>query len=381
MNFEHPIWSAGFRPFFLLGAIFAPILLYETFPGAEVGRFLWHGHEMLFGLAGGICTGFILTALPSWAGTKPVSPQRLALLAAIWLLGRAASAGAGLLPSPILALPDLALFPLLALFTLPDVARLSQKSYLALAPILLALFLGNCLFHLGMAQENWELARQGLYLGLAGNVGLFGLVWGFLTPTFTRTALEEMGRDARLGAPAWLEWSAHLSLLAFLATGLLAPRSPLAGYTALAAALIHFARLTTWKVWRVGDLPIVYLLHLAYLWLAASFAIRAGSDLLGWPPTLWVHAFTTGGLGAMMVAMLTRVSQRHTGRPFQTGPAYLLMALLVTAGALLRLKAGLADEPRQWLIAAAVLWGSAFLIFLARSGAYLIRPSLPKKPL
>jgi uncharacterized protein involved in response to NO len=379
MNFGHPVWSAGFRPFFLLGALFAPLLLYETFPGAGVGRVLWHGHEMLFGLAGGICTGFILTALPSWAGTTPISAPRLALLTGVWLLGRAASASWGILPPLPLALIDLALFPLLAAFTLPDVARVKQKGFLALAPILLALFLGNGLFHFGMAEANWEMARQGLYLGLAGNVGLFGLVWGHLTPTFTRTALEETGGDARLGAPPWLEWSAHVTLLAFIATGLLAPRTPLAGYAALAAALIHLGRLSTWKVWRVADQPIVYLLHLAYLWLVAAFAIRAGGDLLGWPPTLWVHAFTTGGLGTMMVAMLTRVSQRHTGRPFVTGPAYALMGFLVTAGALLRLKAGMADDPKSWLIASAILWGLAFPIFLIQSGGYLYRSSLPKK--
>lgn len=378
MTLAHPLWSAAFRPFFLLGGVLAPLLLFHTFPELHGNRFLWHGHEMLFGLAGGICTGFILTALPSWGGTPAISPARLALLVCVWFSGRVLAFAAGWLPPLVVALGDLALFPLLAAFTLPGVTKLKQKGFLALAPILLALFLGNALFHLGLMQDSEAAARQGLHLGLAGNVGLFGLVWGFLAPTFTRTALQERGQDDRLGAPVWLEWASHLSLLAFLLSGLLLAGSFTAGIIALAAALIHFARWMFWKFWRIAHIPIVSFLHLAYLWLVAVFALRAGADLWGWPPALWIHAFTTGGLGTMMVAMLTRVSQRHTGRPFRTGAPYLLMGLLVTAGAVLRLAAVVSDQPQNLLILAAILWGSVFLIFLLQSGLFLIRPSLPK---
>ncbi|MBI5120648.1 MAG: NnrS family protein [Rhodospirillales bacterium] len=379
MILAHPLWSAAFRPFFLLGGVLAPLMLLYSFPGLHGDRFLWHGHEMLFGLAGGICTGFILTALPSWGGAPAISRPRLALLFGVWLLGRLLAFAAGWLPPLVVALGDLALFPLLAAFTLPDASRMRQKGFLALAPILLALFLGNALFHFGLMRESDTIARHGLHLGLAGNIGLFGLVWGFLAPTFTRTALQERGQDHRLGAPVWLEWASHLSLLAFLLSGLLLPDGVAAGMIALAAALIHLARFLCWKFWRIVHIPIVSFLQLAYLWLVAVFALRAGADLWGWPPGLWIHAFTTGGLGMMMVAMLTRVSQRHTGRPFRTGAPYLLMGVLVTSGAGLRLAAVVSEQPQNLLILAAILWGSVFPIFLLQSGSFLTSPSLPKE--
>ena len=48
----------------------------------------WHIHEMLFGFVMATIAGFLLTAIPNWTGRQPVSGAPLALLAALWLLGR-----------------------------------------------------------------------------------------------------------------------------------------------------------------------------------------------------------------------------------------------------------------------------------------------------
>ena len=88
-----PVLAYGFRPFFLLGAIFAALavpLWLAAYTGAlalpsPLPASLWHGHEMLFGYAAAVLAGFLLTATPSWSGRPPVSGIGLGVLALIWL--------------------------------------------------------------------------------------------------------------------------------------------------------------------------------------------------------------------------------------------------------------------------------------------------------
>ena len=88
--------SIGFRPFFLLagvhGALAVPLFLADylgyggDFTWWPAG--LWHMHEMVYGYGMAVIAGFLLTAVPGWRKTMPVSGAPLALLAVIWLAGR-----------------------------------------------------------------------------------------------------------------------------------------------------------------------------------------------------------------------------------------------------------------------------------------------------
>src|SRR5215469_6059934 len=92
------ILSYGFRPFFLLGSIYAgamiPVWLgiFEgelQLPTAFAPRD-WHVHEMLFGYVAAIVGGFLLTAVPNWTGRLPLQGTPLAVLVSSWLAGRIA---------------------------------------------------------------------------------------------------------------------------------------------------------------------------------------------------------------------------------------------------------------------------------------------------
>ena len=74
--FQSPWLAYGFRPFFLLAAVYAPLALIPwvdallqqfTLPMAMM-PLAWHGHEMLFGFASAALVGFLLTSIPSWGG-------------------------------------------------------------------------------------------------------------------------------------------------------------------------------------------------------------------------------------------------------------------------------------------------------------------------
>src|ERR1051326_4538775 len=107
------LFSYGFRPFFLFGAIYAGIAVVVWLP-VFCGEFSlptsfqsrdWHFHEMLYGYVSAVITGFLLTAIPNWTGRLPLQGAPLFTLVATWLAGRAAvsfSAAIGWLAAAII---------------------------------------------------------------------------------------------------------------------------------------------------------------------------------------------------------------------------------------------------------------------------------------
>src|SRR5215213_4144125 len=75
------VLSYGFRPFFLLAALFAFVAMVVWIgalslgweAGGSYGILNWHAHEMLFGYTAAALAGYMLTAIPNWTGRLPVS--------------------------------------------------------------------------------------------------------------------------------------------------------------------------------------------------------------------------------------------------------------------------------------------------------------------
>ncbi|HZN29817.1 MAG TPA: NnrS family protein, partial [Xanthobacteraceae bacterium] len=104
--FQGPaLFSYGFRPFFLLGAIYAgvavllwlPVLYGQLSMTTALAPRDWHAHEMLFGYAAAVMTGFLLTAVPNWTGRLPLQGRPLIALVLIWIAGRLAVTWSGVI--------------------------------------------------------------------------------------------------------------------------------------------------------------------------------------------------------------------------------------------------------------------------------------------
>jgi len=383
-----PLLSSAFRPFYFLGALYAPLLA-AAWLGAYLGAWevpsvgtplrLWHGHEMLFGFAAAIITGIVLTALPSWAGTEEIHGWRLALLVLLWLAGRIAFWAAPWLPPLAPAAIDLLLFPAVFVMVAPQLARASNRLYLLLLPILLALTAANAAYHYGILAAHTHLAGLGLRGALYAIIVLYVLKGGVLTPIFTGNALREKGRGDQAPFNVELEMLAVGVVLLLAALDLAGAPSLWIGLAALACAGVHGARAARWKGWRLPDVPLVFVMHLGFAWLVFAFALKAAAELTGIvPEAAWVHAFTVGSLGLMMLGLMTRVSLRHTGRPLVVPASMKLAYGMMFAASLIRLAAtvhGLGD----WAVAlSAVLWGLTFVVYFMLFGAALLRPSLPR---
>src|SRR5262245_55075044 len=78
----------GFRPFFLVGSVWAAIEVLAWMPMAQGTLAIptafsprdWHVHELLFGYLPAVIAGFLLTAIPNWTGRLPLRGASLAVL-------------------------------------------------------------------------------------------------------------------------------------------------------------------------------------------------------------------------------------------------------------------------------------------------------------
>lgn len=383
-----PLWASAFRPFYFLGALYAPLLVaawlgaffgFWNLPADTVPLKLLHGHEFIFGFATAIITGIVLTALPSWAGTREILGGRLVVLVALWLFGRLAVWVSPWLPSLLPAAIDCLLFPAIFAMLAPQLLRAANRLYLLLLPILAALFVANVIYHQGLLTTNHVQAWTALRLAIYAIIVLYVLKGGVLAPIFTGNALREKGRGELPPCNMKLEVAALAALLLLAVLDLGAAPAAWTGAGALACALLHGWRCARWKGWRVADVPLVLVMHLGFAWLVLAFVLKAAAELTDMvPEAAWLHAFTVGSLGMMMLGLMTRVSLRHTGRSLIVPGAMLVAFVLMFAAALLRTASALLGPDIAAIAVSAGLWTVSFALYFVVFGKVLMSPSLPR---
>jgi uncharacterized protein involved in response to NO len=378
------LFGYGFRPFFLAAGIAATVLvpwwaaslawgipLGTTWPAA-----LWHGHEMLFGFIVAAIAGFLLTAVPSWTGARGFAGWPLALLAVLWALGRAAVSSAEYLPSPLVAGLDLAFLPALAAFVLPSLVRARDRNTPLLA-VVTGLWATNAVFYWGLDHGDPALARHALLVGIDIVLLLVTVIGGRIIPAFTTAALKQRGLASSVSVSPGMTPLAITAMLALIGVDLWRPEGAAAGAVALGAAVIQAMRLAQWGARRTLRMPIVWVLHLAYLWLPVGLALKALA-LLGSLAfaAFYLHALTVGAAATMIVAVMTRASLGHTGRPLFVSRPTVCAYWLLAAAVLVRVfgPAGFPLPYTELILVAASLWTSAFAILLIVYAPILLSP-------
>ena len=110
-------------------------------------------------------------------------------------------------------------------------------------------------------------------------------------------------------------------MIAVVLSDLFVPDGTIAGVIAALAAVIQVARLAQWRTLQTLRQPIVWVLHLAYVWLPLGLTLKAAALLTGAAPAaFWLHALTIGAAATMILAVMTRASLGHTGRPLVVRP-------------------------------------------------------------
>lgn len=383
-----PILALGFRPFFLLAAIFGAtavplwLLIYQGSlePVSHLPPTVWHGHEMVFGFAIAVVAGFLLTAATNWTGRRTASGLGLGALVVLWIAGRIALFTGGGLPMWMVTTVDVAFLPALAIVLAIPLLATGNRRNVIFPIVLLILGAINLSIHLGaIGLIDWDPSRA-LRVAIDLILLIIGVLGGRVIPSFTKNALPQ----ARVNPCPKASVLALLSLAA-LAIGEAATGNPvITGSIALAAGIINSLRMRGWGSFATLRHPILWILHVGYAWLAAGLILRGVAELTDLIPLdAGIHALTLGAIGSMIIGMMSRVALGHTGRSISPAPLTVAAYWLVNAAALLRVVFAMTwnDELRLLsLIGSGALWSLAFLSFAIVYLPILSRPRADGRP-
>ncbi len=379
------VLSYGFRPFFLAAAIYAAVLVAVWVPWflgflsvpTALTPIDWHAHELLFGYVAAVIAGFLLTAIPNWTGRRPIRGLALAGLVALWLAGRVAVAvsssldpltAAALALGFALAITGVAAHEIVAARNWRNVKVVATVGVWVAAQIL---------FYYETWRYGWS--GYGVSLGIAATVFLILIIGGRIVPSFTGTWLRRAnpGREP-VAFNQFDRWTLVISggALAAWVAGPAAPESaPALGVVLIAAGVLNLWRQTRWAPDRTVREPLVTVLHGGYFFVPIGFLL-AGAGAFGDEPSLasaTVHAWTVGAIGLMTLAVMTRASRSHSGRPLTAGAGTVAIYAAILVSALARVAGPLMPEHTLVLVPlAGVAWIAAFLGFTCVYGPMLV---------
>ncbi|WP_391089239.1 NnrS family protein [Vibrio sp. NH-UV-68] len=379
-----PVLRLGFRPFFLLGAIYAPLsivlwiwMLQTGQPAAlKVPALWWHVHEMLFGFAMAIVVGFVLTAVQNWTGINGTKSHRLAGLVALWIAPRI------LLwtPVPLWVTASIeALFIACAAYEVGSrVIKAKGWRNLFFVPLFLLAIGANFASYATIkglppfpSSAVWQAMLWWFTL-------LLSVMGGRVIPFFTARRFN----FDKAKPLVWLDAAANFPLVAlFLLSFFPMTFAQLGSGLMLLAGVAHLVRVMRWQPWRTLSEPLVWSLHATYLCIPLSLILRgAMSDPFA--SHNMVHLFAIGALGGVILAMITRVTMGHTGRAIYQGPNMSVAFMAIVFAALVR-SVGVIWLPSYWMELITLsggLWVLAFALYLAQFGKMLVEPRVDGHP-
>ncbi|CAH8183494.1 NnrS family protein [Vibrio aestuarianus] len=380
-----PAWlRLGFRPFFLLGSLYAIIaisLWVWMFQAGQpsmlqVPALWWHVHEMLFGFAMAIVVGFLLTAVQNWTGINGTKHYRLLLLVALWLAPRV------LLWTPVplwLTSSIEALFLALAAYEIGSrVVKAKGWKNLFFVPLFVLAIAANFASYAtikGMPPFSSAAVWQAMLWWFTLLLSVMG---ARVIPFFTARRFNfEKAQPLQ-----WLDWLANAPIAAlFILSFFPMTMEQLGQPLMIVAGVAQLARFIRWKPWLTLSEPLVWSLHAAYVCLPLSLLLRGLMDNTYVAHNL-IHLFAIGALAGVILAMITRVTMGHTGRAIYQGPNMSVAFLALVIAAFIR-SFGVAFFPAQLFMMvniSSALWVLAFSLFVWKFGSMLITPRVDGHP-
>ena len=134
----------------------------------------------------------------------------------------------------------------------------------------------------------------------------------------------------------------------------------------MSAACANLIRLSRWGVNHTWNKPILWSLHIAYLFIPVGFILLAlySINLINNLSPI-IHCFTLGAMSGMILAMISRVSLGHTARTITAHPLIALAYALIFFAAIIRVAVPilLAEYYQLGIAVSGLLWCLSFLLF------------------
>src|SRR5262249_51196125 len=148
----------------------------------------------------------------------------------------------------------------------------NRRNYFFL--LLLVLFaLADLCVHAGTLQIIDVPPQRGIQLALGMLLVIIAVMGGRVIPMFTNNGVP----GALAVRYPWLERLAIGALVALAIADVADAPAAVIGIVAAVAALAHAARWLLWQPWSTLRVPIVWILHGAYVWIPIHLALRVAS--------------------------------------------------------------------------------------------------------
>ena len=370
------VLALGFRPFYLLASLWAIFSIFEWLLELQnmgirslgvIPGMMWHAHEMIFGFAATVITGFALTAVKAWTGLDTPKGWSLLLLVAIWLLARIGA----FIGSPLMVV-DICFLPIVAIVIGRLIVKARMYRNLFLPLILTILGILNALFYLTLLGHIKLEINQIIFAALYLIIMIEIMIGNRIIPSFTANAIPGLQQDRN-------PMITKLTIIASALTFLLQIFSPVLLLNAIACFAIggmHLFLLRGWRPLATKGKPLLWIMHLSYTWISVGFFLLGLSDLRLITIYPALHVFGIGATGGLIIAMITRTALGHTGRPLLAGLTEIICYLGIQATLLFWLLGYL--NLNSWfypfLVVAGVCWMSVFSLYLIKYFPLLTSP-------
>jgi len=330
--------------------------------------------------------GFLFTAGPKWLAVPAPQARDLLRPLALQSMGWLGWLAGGLLSTQLalagLALATIGMTELYSRFwRLVRASRSPDRLHAILACAAGAL---GVLAQTGTGILLWldqiEFALLAVRTGLWGCVATtFLLVAHRMLPFFTASALPSVTP----WRPRWVLWL----LLGIAASEAMATWAPSMqphawqmtrasrawmlgwGLAELAAGSVLLWLAVTWGLVQSLKVRLLAMLHVGFAWFGLALLLSGASQLLGLRhgvPLLGLgalHALTMGFLGSVLMAMVTRVSSGHSGRPLTADNLVWGAFWALQVATVLRIASAL-EHATSWLtLAAAAIWLTVMVLW------------------
>lgn len=324
--------------------------------------------------------GFLLTVFPRWLNFPALTKWHY-LPIGLGLLGGQLVLLVGLFGYPHLVL--IGLFQITAgwvagLIILFNVYRNAKQTTWHAISMLAALsfgLVGLLLILVYLVSGNAELMVAAIKIGtFALLLPIYFTVCHRMLPFFASCVLKDYSVYRPMWSLAlfWVMALIHLGLeIVHLNAWLWLPDS----------VLIWLSIHLLWRWWpRESVPPLMRVLLLGFAWLPIAMLLYSAQSivflatdqmLLGRAPA---HALFIGFFGSLLVAMVTRVTQGHSGRPLQLGWPAGFAFVMIQVVVVFRIFAEISPDYLTWQSVSALLWLCAFLPWVLRSTSIYLTP-------
>lgn len=354
-TFAHIYW-------FPLAALYSALML-PLSVGGQLGwfnvpaglQYAWgHGHEMIFGFALMVIAGYL-------AGLQP-KPYIFTVIG-LWLVARLSFWFAPI--SLMTLMINIAFVGTLVWKLAPIFLRTAKKWRNKSAGfVLVGLGITAVGFHLAMQSnqsDNWRL-RFLLEAVLLLSILMFYMGGRIIAPALAGH-FQSQNRFLKDRVQPRFEGSILILLFLVLVFNLLPFTwiNPLMAALLLLSALLCVVRVLRWRPWWSYGRADLLAMLLGYSWIIVGWVSIALSLITAsFPITKALHAITIGALGTLTFTVMSRTRSHRVLRDTNAKPFVFMLALLITAAALLRLNPNWLGY-FQSIMLAACCWSCAFI--------------------